>query len=40
MGLGLEDTVRCRTTGVHNPLGNALVVEMRDLLPQLEVLEN
>ena len=35
----LKDTVRCSTPGVHDPLGNALVIEVSDLLAQMEVLE-
>ena len=31
--------VGCGTPGVHDPLGNALVIEVGDLLAQMEVLE-
>jgi hypothetical protein len=37
--VGLEHSVRRGTTGVHDAFGDALVVEVRDLLPQVEVLE-
>src|SRR6201999_641708 len=37
--IGLEDTVRRGAAGVHDTLGDPFVVEMSDLLPQMEVLE-
>ena len=36
---GLRVAVRSGAAGVHDPLGDALVVEVEDLLPQREVLE-
>ena len=35
----LEEAVRAVAAGMHHPLGNALVVEMEDLLAEMEVLE-
>ena len=37
--VGLENAVRRGAAGVHDPLRDALVIEVRDLLPQVEVLE-
>ena len=37
--VGLEDAVRGRAAGVHDALRDALVVEVGDLLPQVEVLQ-
>ena len=37
--VGLEDAVRRGAAGVNDPLGDALVVEVGDLLAQVEVLE-
>lgn len=38
-GVGLEVAVRPGAPGVHDPLGDALVVEAGDLLPEVEVLQ-
>ena len=38
-GVALEHAVRGGSAGVHDPLGDALVVEVRELLPEDEVLE-
>ena len=38
-GRALEEAVRRRAARVHDALGNALVVEVRDLLAQDEILE-
>ena len=37
--VGLEEAVRAEAAGVHDPLGDALVVEVEDLLAEVEVLE-
>ena len=37
--VGLEHAVRGGTAGVHHPLRDALMVEVGDLLPQVEVLQ-
>ena len=37
--VGLENAVGGCTPGMHDPLGNALMVEVRDLLAQMEVFE-
>ena len=37
--VGLEHAVRRRAAGVHDPLRDALVIEVRDLLPEVEVLQ-
>ena len=37
--VGLEDTVRRSAPGMDDPLGNALVIEVGDLLPEVEVLQ-
>nr|BFF04185.1 hypothetical protein GCM10020241_58600 [Streptoalloteichus tenebrarius] len=37
--VGLEDPVRARAARVHHPFGNAFVVEVGDLLPRVEVLQ-
>ena len=35
----LEEAVRAVAAGVHHPLGDPLVVEVEDLLPEVEVLQ-
>ena len=37
--VGLEDAVGGRAAGMHDPLRDALVVEVGDLLPEVEVLQ-
>lgn len=37
--VGLEVSVGARTAGVYHPFGDALVVEVGDLLPRVEVLQ-
>ena len=37
--VGLEEAVRAVAAGVHDPLGDALVIEVEDLLAEVEVLE-
>ena len=37
--VGLEVPVRAEPAGVHHPLRDPLVVEVEDLLPEVEVLE-
>ena len=37
--VGLEEPVRSVAAGVHDPLGDALVVEVEDLLAEVEVLQ-
>ena len=37
--VGLEVAVRAVAAGVHDPLGDPLVVEVEDLLAEVEVLE-
>ena len=37
--VALEDAVRAGAAGVHDPLGDALVVEVGDLLAQVVVLQ-
>ena len=37
--VGLEEAVRAEAAGVHDALGDPLVVEVEDLLPEVEVLE-
>ena len=37
--VALEVAVRAEAAGVHDPLGDALVVEVEELLPEVEVLE-
>jgi hypothetical protein len=37
--VALEEAVRARAARVHDALGNALVVEVRDLLAQDEVFQ-
>ena len=36
----LEVPVRPVAAGVHHPLGNPLVIEMEDLLPEMEILQH
>lgn len=31
--------MRCRTAGVHDPLRNALVIKVRDLFAEVEILQ-